>query len=448
MERFKFLVKNKIKKLPKRPGVYAFSASAPTKSELRRIRRSSPAASVGGKKGRKFLYIGKAANLKGRVKNHFQQSGYKDNLFMDQVVKIGFIKTDSEIEALLLEAKLIKKYQPKYNVIWRDDKNFFYIGITKENLPKIFITHQPEENLKTINYKLKTIYIGPFVEGRPLKQTLRFLRRIFPYYTAKKHPKNLCSYCHLKLCPGPNPDVKEYKKNIKNLISVLKGKKKSVFQDLKKEMQSVSTLQDFEKAVKIRDQIWALERVFSHTKILKEITSTPEQEWIETQRILQNILQTKKKISRIEAYDVSNIQGKNATGSMVTFINGKADKNFYRKFKIKIAGKPNDIAMLKEVLSRRLQHPEWPFPDVILIDGGKAQLNVAQSTISNQQLTIPAIALAKKKNELYLERRKKPILLKTLPRPIFNLILQLRDEAHRFALTYHRKLRWKALIEY
>lgn len=284
------------------------------------------------------------------------------------------------------------------------------------------------------------------MEGKPLKQTLRFLRRIFPYYTAKKHKKNPCTYCHLGLCPGPNPNTKEYKKNIKNLVSVLKGKRKSVLKNLKREMKLASSLQDFEKAARIRDQIKALKKVLAYAKIFGAAKLVSEKDWQEIQKYLKNFLKTKKQISKIEAYDISNIQGKQATGSMVTFINGIPDKNFYRKFRIKMTPKPNDIAMIKEILSRRFGHPEWPFPDLILIDGGKAQLNVARSTISNQQLTIPAIALAKKRNELYIENKKNPILLKTLPRPVFKLILQLRDEAHRFALTYHLKLRKKFLL--
>ena len=207
---------------------------------------------------------------------------------------------------------------------------------------------------------------------------------------------------------------------------------------------------------------------------------------------MQKILKTKKNIARIEAYDISNIQGEAATGSMVTFINGFPDKSQYRKFRIKYAGKsrtrakpgtraelsagqsrselrstsglgagltphrnevsgagPNDIAMLKECLIRRIKHSEWPYPDLILIDGGISQLNAARkSKIQNlKSRKIPLIALAKRKNELYIEGQKKPILLKSLSREIFNLILQLRDEAHRFAISYYRKLRKKALID-
>ena len=392
MEKFKYLKTKEINKLPKTFGVYAF------------------------KKGAKFFYVGKAANIKERVKQH------KDLLGLAK--EIGYIKTNSEIEALILEAKLIKKIQPKYNVLWRDDKNYFYVAITKESFPRVFITHQ----LKIKNCKLKIDFIGPFIEGTSLKRALTYLRRTFPYYTSKSHPKGSCLWCHLKLCPGPDPVKPEYQKNIKSLVFVLKGNSRKVLNDLERRMKKSSLLQEYEKAAKIRDKITSLERVINPQQIP----------------------------GRAEAYDVSNIQGEEAAGSMVTFINGRPAKNFYRKFKIKIAGKPNDVAMIKEILSRRLKHAEWPYPDLILIDGGKAQLNAALRAINLAKPSyrlglakfgnIRIMSIAKKKNELFIEGRKKPVLLKTLPREMFNLILQLRDEAHRFAISYHRKLRKKRLL--
>jgi excinuclease ABC subunit C len=221
-------------------------------------------------------------------------------------------------------------------------------------------------------------------------------------------------------------------------------------------MSWASKNQNFELAAKIRDQIGALEIVLAHAKISEETTDLIRlgQDkvggWRELEKKLREILKTKNKIERIEAYDVSNIQGKEAAGSMVTFINGRPAKNFYRRFKIKTphqgpGGGPNDIAMLKEVLWRRFKHPEWPEPDLILIDGGKAQLNAVVKIKNQHPVLIKSrpgvIALAKKKNELFIEGKKKPVLLKNLPREIFNLILQLRDEAHRFARKYHLKLR-------
>lgn len=428
---FKFLFKNKVNQLPKGPGVYVF------------------------KKGRKFLYLGKASNIRERVKNHFSQSVGRDNLFINQVSKIGYLETNSEIEALILEANLIKKYQPKYNVIWKDDKNYFLVGITKEDFPQVFITHQPKSKLEIGNWKLEINYVGPFVDGTVLKQTLKILRKVFPYRSCKTLPKRPCLWYHLNRCPAPcllktklaeqlpNARIKmknECQRNAENLTKILQGKKLQVLKNLKKEMKKSSALQSFEKAAKIRDQIIALEKILAHGKVF-EPEKPKEKDWNSIQKNLQKILKIKRRISRIEAYDISNIQGEMATGSMVVFTNGKPEKIQYRKFKIKLSGKPNDVAMIKEILARRLKHLEWSFPSLILIDGGRVQLNAALQCLKWKFKQFKVIALAKKRNELYIEGQEKPILLKNLPREIFNLILQLRDEAHRFAISYHRKLR-------
>jgi excinuclease ABC subunit C len=441
MDKFNILSKNKIGRLPKTAGVYSFWDE------------------------KNLVYIGKAVNIKDRVKNHFNQPSYRDDLFVDKITKIGYFETGSEIEALILEANLIKKYQPRFNVIWRDDKNYFYVAIAKNNneIPYVFITHQKNHQ--------KTEYIGPFVEGAALKKTLRFLRKAFPYYTTKHHSKNKCTYCHLGLCPGPyeqliapRPDglgapsaLGEYKKNIKKLILILKGKRNAVLNDLKKEMKCLSKESKFEEAGKIRDRILALQQVMSHAHVINSGTKMAEnfsQEkfsatQIETQKVLQKITNTNENIKKIECYDISNIQGKQATGSMVVFIDGEPSKNLYRKFHIKIEGKPNDTAMIKEVLQRRLNHPEWKYPDLIIIDGGKGQLSAAISSFNfkNLNFKIPIVAIAKRNNELFIRGEKKPTLLKNLPREVFNLILQLRDEAHRFAITYHKKLRKNYLLK-
>jgi len=441
VRKFKFITKDKISQLPKNPGVYAF------------------------KKDARLLYIGKATNLKERIKNHFPPVKYREAVILpkaklfNRVKQIGYIKTNSEIEALILEANLIKKYQPKYNVVWRDDKNYFFVGITKEYFPRVFITHQPK--LQTTNYKLQTNYVGPFVDGKALKQTLKVLRKVFPYRSCRVIPKRACLWYHLGRCPAPCllrskilevPEIrkslkKEIQRNANSLFEIVRGRKSRVLRELKKEMKAASLSQDFEKATKIRDQISALEKVLAHAKVFEEFYLTQKINWLQIQKILQQISKTKKSVARIEAYDVSNIQGQEATGAMVTFINGLPDKNFYRKFKIKITGKPNDVAMLKEVLSRRLKHSEWPYPDLMLIDGGRAQLNAALRCLTPGVKHLEMIALAKRKNELFIRGQKEPILLKNLPREIFNLILQLRDEAHRFAISYHKKLRAKALME-
>lgn len=429
MEQFKFINIKKLANLPKTAGVYCFK----------------------DKKGI-ILYIGKAGNIKIRAKNHFSQPGYRDNFFVNQVVKVGYIKTNSEIEALLLEARLIKKFQPKYNVLWKDDKNYFYVAVAKEEFPRIFITHQPKtvsgslylvsgikkKKIQNKKYKIQdTRYVGPFVDGRSLKRTLDFLRKVFPFYTQpkQKHPKSYCLWCSLKLCPGPNPDKKEYKKNIRNIVSVLSGKRLSVLKKIKKEMKEFSRMKDYENAAKKRDQIAMLEKVISHSRVLEpQVEKLPKGK-------------SKYFLGRTEAYDISNIQGQKATGSMVVFINGQPDKNLYRKFKIKIAGSPNDTAMIKEVLARRFNHPEWPCPNMILIDGGKAQLNAARQCLTPDVKHVKVMALAKRNNKLFRENEKNPVLLKNLPPDFSNTILRLRDEAHRFALAYHKKLRHKGLIK-
>ncbi|MCX6722504.1 MAG: UvrB/UvrC motif-containing protein, partial [Candidatus Staskawiczbacteria bacterium] len=315
--------------------------------------------------------------------------------------------------------------------------NYFYVAITKSKCPIIYITHQKNENAE---------YIGPFVEGTALKKTLRFLRRVFPYYTSKKHPKNKCTWCHLGLCPGPNPDLNEYKKNLKKLTLILQGKRSAVLNLLKREMAQFSKEHKFEEAGKIRDRINNLQQIMSHTGVIETTkTSTLPDAGI----TLAKIINLKSPVSRVECYDISNIQGKFATGSMIVFTEGEADKSQYKKFRIRMENEPNDIAMLREILQRRFAHPEWQYPEVILIDGGIAQLNVAISVKNDRQETkdIRVISIAKRNKDLYIEGREDFIPLKTLPREIYNLVLQLDDEAHRFAITYHKKLRKESLLK-
>ena len=429
MDRFKFITEKNFDELPKTSGVYCFGD------------------------GKEVIYIGKAINIKNRVKNHFQQPSYRDNLYIEKVNKIGFYETNSEIEALVLEANLIKKHQPRFNVVWRDDKNYFFVAISQneQKIPYVFITHQK-------NYQ-KTEYIGPFIEGTALKKTLRFLRRVFPYYTTKKHPKTKCTYCHLGLCPGPllfeNPPspkasegLWEYRRNLNKLILILQGKRSAVLNSLKKEMNQLSKESKFEEAGKIRDRILSLQQVMSHTNVIEPSKQQNDNGWEKTQKMLNGLLDLEN-VSRVECYDISNIQGKLATGSMVVFTDGKSEKSQYKKFRIKMENEPNDIAMLKEVLERRFTHPEWTYPEVILIDGGIAQLNVAIRAKSQNPATgqIKVISIAKGRQELFIEKRTDPIPLKALPQEIYNLVKNLDDEAHRFAITYNKTLRKKNLLQ-
>jgi excinuclease ABC subunit C len=447
MEKFRFIKKDELEKLPRTAGVYSFYKEKPFDAA----------------QGKALLYIGKAIDLRERVKNHFLQPTFRDNLFVGQISRVGYIETGSEIEALILEANLIKKHQPRFNVVWRDDKNYFFVAMTKEEFPKVFITHQVK--LSTNHKRLATGYVGPFVDGKPLKQTLTALQRIFPWRACSIGQKRPCLWYHLQRCSGPctlhSPAAKQIpnlrletakkcQTNAKNVLRILKGGASPVLKDLKKEMASLSKSGRFEEAARTRDKIFSLERVLANARVLKNaqeaVVVLESDNWKNTSKILQKI--TGKKISRVEAYDISNIQGKEATGSMVTFINGLPNKNFYRKFKIRMASKPNDVAMLKEILTRRFMHPEWGQPDALLIDGGKAQLNAAINSLkaSSYKLKPAIMSIAKQHNELFVENKKEPLLLDSLPRSIYNLILQLRDEAHRFAITYHKKLREKSLL--
>ncbi len=439
MEKFKFLEKSALPRLPDATGVYCFKA-------------------------KKILYIGKAVNIKERVKNHFSprrsfseggSTAFKDSLLAEKTEKVGYIKTQSEIEALLLEAELIKKHQPKFNVMWRDDKNYFYVGMTRESFPQIFITHQPFVATAPQGLRPNKKYVGPFVDGRALKETLKFLRKVFPYRSCRFLPKKSCLWYHLNRCPAPctlrskimevaavkEKLEKNAQKDAALLFGIISGKKSQVLKNLKQEMKIASKNQDFERAKKIRDKIFALKKVLLSARVFGQQISEEPDEWQKTGNILREIIGNQTNVSRIEAYDVSNIQGQEATGSMITFVDGKPNKSFYRKFKIKIAGKPNDTAMIKEILSRRLKHKEWGWPDLILIDGGKGQLNAALKARGKKEIVASIMSLAKKHNELFIQGRTKPLLLKNLPREISNLILRLRDEAHRFAITYHKKLR-------
>jgi excinuclease ABC subunit C len=253
-----------------------------------------------------------------------------------------------------------------------------------------------------------------------------------------------------KQLPNLREKIKKIsQQNAKNLLKILQGKKIQVLKSLKKQMKVLANFQEYELAAKVKNQINALKNVLQHANIFSHseafVLTKPwlnyYDKWKKVEKELKRILKTKRKIERIEGYDISNIQGQKATGAMIVFEKGKPNKKEYRKFKIKIAGKPNDVAMIREVLTRRLNHPEWRLPQVILIDGGRGQLNAAISGIRNKELGIRVMALAKRKNELYIEGKKKPISLNDLPQEVANLILRIRDEAHRFAIKYHRKLR-------
>ncbi|MDO8669038.1 MAG: UvrB/UvrC motif-containing protein, partial [Candidatus Buchananbacteria bacterium] len=336
--------------------------------------------------------IGKAVNLKNRLANYFKsQLGSRTAKLMELATKIDWQETDSEIEALILESQLIKKHHPPFNVMLRDDKQYFYVGFTNEEFPKIFLTHQIFD----------TNFIGPFTDGLALKTALRLLRKIFPYCTCKQKHNNYCLNYHIGKCLGfcclknrlgtRNYRLERgqkiiYSNNIKAIREILSGKRTTLIKKFKKEMTDFAENEKFDKAIDLRNKIEKIEKVFENAQILRNTNLQIRANAVDDVDViekLKKLLKLPQLPQRIEGYDISNIQGKFATGAMIVFTNGQPDKNQYRKFKIEIADSPNDIAMLKEVLTRRFNHQEWPWPDLIIVDGGKAQLNATRSAISN-----------------------------------------------------------------
>ncbi len=445
----------------------------------------------------KVIYVGKAVDLFSRVSSYFSKSWHdiKTTKLVDNIRGLETIIVESEIEALILEANLIKKFMPLYNIRLTDDKDYLYIVVTDEEYPKI-VTARKKDLIKVKKW------FGPYPSATTVKQTLKKLRRIFPWCSGKyqlsgikNHAKRkACFYYHLGQCPGAcvgTVTKVDYDKNIKRFSKFLDGKKSELIDDLFKEMDSLSRNQKFEEAAKIKKIIEGINYITSPNKITNYLVNPNFLEDLNNNSLaeLQRDLNLPELPVRIEAYDISNFQGKEATGSMVVLTNGEIDKSQYRRFKIKITGKPNDFAMHAEMMGRRLKHDEWPLPQLFLIDGGRGQVtsvkavidkhssssskipslraNAKQSQtiddtqfakVSNNEGTeiasedsprndvsmIPIYGIAKREEWLYppegepIKLSKKSLALR--------LLQKIRNESHRFAITYHKKLRAKAFL--
>lgn len=359
---------------------------------------------------------------------------------------MDYILVESEFEALLLEASLIKKKQPKYNIRLKDDKSSLYIKITQEIYPRVFASRKGEGGF------------GPFPKTKTVRSVLRTLRRIFPFRSCRQLPSKPCLYFYLKLCPGicfrhSRAEEKSYRKTILYLQGLLNQKRKKVIESLKKEMEKAAREENFELAKDLRDKIWQIDWLIKKRHTADEYLENPhllselrQKELLD----LAQILKVRSSLRRIEGFDISNIVGKMATGGMVVFLDGEEDKSFYRRFRIKTKKTPDDVAMVKEVLSRRLKHQEWQFPDLIFIDGGKGQVAGAIKVLNKLNLKIPVVGLVKRIETLIVpelkmksEKLKVEFVEVNLPQdsPALNLLKRIRDEAHRFARSYHLKLR-------
>jgi len=433
-------VKIKNGKLPDGPGVYFYYNEA---GEL--------------------LYIGKATSLKSRVGSYWNKKYKKDDSYgrkiikmVSEIVRIDYEETGSAIEALVLEANMVRRLKPHYNALLMDDKSFLFLVFTNDEFPKPIFKRGLELSRQGIDpfslkldAKAKERYLavfGPFTSPRALRNALDLLRFIFPWstceppsVTGKTRP---CFDAHIKRCPGVCTGAiskQDYRRSIRGMIQFFQGKRGSIVVKLKSDMKKAAVKLEFEKAGTMKRQIRSLEHIRDISVITKDFApmpyENPDKDYVDA-------------LGRVEAYDISNISGKEAVGSMVVFEHGRPEKGKYRKFKIKTVEGPNDVAMMKEMITRRLKraetHPKaWELPDVMVIDGGKPQVNAVQAVLDELEIRVPIVGLAKgpdRKQDVLIYDHADVYLARIVhaQKPLFQ---KARDEAHRFAVAYHRKRR-------
>lgn len=404
-------IKEKVKRLPLGCGVY--------------IMRS--------KEG-KVLYVGKASSLRKRVHSYFLKNvSLKTGFLMEKVADIDYIECNSQEQALVLEAALIKEEKPKYNIVLRDDKSYPYIEITADGFPRVFIARKKTNK--------SSRYFGPYPQVSVLKSVLNLMRKIFPYCSCVSFKSRQCLFSHLNLCPAPcagRITKAEYKENIRNIIKILKGEREELIKNLRKSMQEFSNKNRFEEAGDLRDKIVSLENLYKGRVLTHELLS------------LKESLSLSSIPLRIEAIDISSLSGKQATGSVVVFQNGIACKALYRRYRIKEVIVTDDYAMMAEVVRRRysrLLNENSKMPDLIVVDGGPGHVQVAKCELDKLKLKIAIIGIAKRNEEIWLPERHRPLVL-SKDSAALHLIQRLRDEAHRFARKYHFLLRKKKIVEY
>jgi excinuclease ABC subunit C len=423
----------KVRSFPTTPGVYLM------KDALGRV-----------------IYVGKAINLRSRAGSYFSEAAAVDRRTADLVPEIDdidFILTDSEVDALLLEARLIKDIQPKYNTELKDDKSFPYLQITThEDFPRVEFTRAPES-------KGVKLY-GPFTNAKKLRGTISVLQKIFRFRTCSLDIDDgderwrwfrPCLLASINQCTAPcnlRINKEAYKQDIRRLKLFLEGKKDRLFKELQNEMLQASQELKFERAARIRDEIKALESLNLRGNL--EDNAQPEVFYIDPKKGLlglQKVFKLAKLPRRIEGVDIAHLQGGETVASLVQFIDGLPFKHGYKRYRIRTVEGVDDFASIHEVVSRRfrrLAQEGEAFPDILLIDGGKGQLNAAMEAMRALDIDPPfTISLAKREEEVFLPGQSEP---KVLSRHSFGLrLLQyVRDESHRFAQHYHHILRRKS----
>lgn len=407
-------LKDKVSKLPDAPGVYVFKNAKDA-----------------------IIYIGKAKSLKRRVYSYFSKHlDSKTQALVSRIADLEYLTAPTESQAQILEAKLIKEKQPPYNIDLKDDKSFPYIKITKEKYPIVSVCR-----IKKTDKPQDCLYFGPYTNAKFLRQAFKVIRRVFGFRSCKNMPDEACLYHRIKLCPAPcirKVTQAQYAQIMLDIGMFLESRYEELVDKLSRRMSQAAAERDFEEAARIRDQISAL-AVFGQHKMPVALDELSD---------LKSLLRLVKLPERIEAFDISNISGTNATGSMVSFYRAFPDKNNYRRFRIKTVAQINDYKMLAEVVQRRysrLLRENLPLPDLILVDGGRGHLDVAAGEIEKLGLKIPLASIAKERENIHVYGKALPLRLKQ-DTPALNLIRRIRDEAHRFAISYHRLLRRKKTI--
>lgn len=416
-------LKEKLKSLPRKAGVYLFKD-----------------------KSGAIIYVGKAKSLRKRVSSYFNKTpDIKTGILLERLRDVDYVVTASEMDALILEDELIKKYKPRYNISLRDDKAYPLLKLTvQEKWPRLFLVRRKEKD--------GARYFGRF-EGRMVREVIRLVKKLFPIRWCRESPLRMrrqpCLYYRIGACSGPcigKISQTDYRALISGVVSLLEGKMGRALEKLKKEMTRASRKQDYERAAYLRDRIRALEKMME----AKDLSRPPAPRRLLEIEDLKKELALAKPPMRIEAFDISNIRGEDMVGSMVTFYGGLPLKNDYRKFKIRtLAGRPNDAAAIREVVKRRYSGvlaKKLPLPDLVMVDGGIAQVNSGKKALVEAgRGGLPIIGLAKREEEIFRPDAKKPL---SLPRSssALKLLQRVRDEAHRFAIAYHRGKRAKSLF--
>ncbi len=436
-------LKKTLKTLPHEPGVYIY------RNLLREI-----------------IYVGKAKDLFNRVHQYFQKrgnAGDKTERLVSEIDSLEIIPTTSEFDALLLEAKLIRSNLPKYNVISRDDKSPLYAVITySEALPRLLLIRKGEIPFYE-KHKRNRIY-GPFQSGYALRMLLRQLRSIVPYCIQKERTGKPCFYTHLGLCdPCPSAIValdetnkrvasRRYRHAMYRLSALFEGRIRWLSKEYEKEMREAARLRLFEQAAKWKVRLAVLHGLSQHRYdpqvfIDQGADDIYEEEIAELAEKLRLYYPRLTQLDRIECFDISNLFGAQAVASMVVLVRGRPEKKEYRRFRIRTVRTISDVAMMREVLIRRLAHTEWPYPDFLLVDGGKTQAGVAREVLASSKLSIPTAGLAKREEEIIIPNKESFTVLRLpLSGRAIKVVMRIRDEAHRFAISYHRLLRSKAFL--